>query len=61
MGFISHHEIEQRLIGNRMRTVVMREFGVRDRFRQDAEVGFYFLVYSFCFIVGLRVIGSGEG
>ena len=32
MGFISHHEIEQRLIGNRMRTVVMREFGVRDRF-----------------------------
>ena len=31
-GFISHHEIERRLVCDGMRTVVVGEFGVGDRF-----------------------------
>ena len=32
MGFISHHEIEGGLISDGMRAVILREFGVGDRF-----------------------------
>ena len=32
MGFISHHEVEWRLVGDGMRSVIMCEFGVRNRF-----------------------------
>ena len=32
-GFISHHEIERRLIGDGMGAVVVGEFGVGDQFR----------------------------
>ena len=69
MGFISHHEIEGGLISNRMRSVVVSEFSMGDRFgprcgviaTEDAEIGFYFLVHSFHFAVRLRVISGGEG
>ena len=68
-GFISHHEIERRLVGDGMRAVIMSEFHVGDRFgpgcgviaAEDAKVSFDFLVDSFCFTVGLWVIGGGEG
>ena len=69
MGFISHHEIEWRLVGDGMRAVVMSEFCVGDRFRpgcgiiaaEDMKVGLDFLVDSFRFAIGLRVIGGREG
>ena len=69
MGFISHHEIGQRLVGDGMRVVIVCEFSVGDRFRprcgiivaEDLEIGLDFLVYSFCFTISLRVVGSGEG
>ena len=69
MGFISHHEIERRLIGDGVRAVVVGEFCVGDRFgprcgiiaAKDTEVGFDFLINSFSFAIGLRVIGGGEG
>ena len=69
MGFISHHEVERGLIGDRMRAVIMREFSMGDRFgprcrtisAEDAKVGFYFLIYSFCFAVGLRMVSGREG
>ena len=69
MGFISHHEIEWRLIGDGVRVVIVCEFSMGDGFRpgcviiatEDSEVGFDFLVYSFGFTVGLRVVGSGKG
>ena len=68
-GFISHHEIEQGLIGDGMRAVIMCKFCVGDRFgprcgiiaTENTKVGFDFLVDSFCFAVRLRVIGGGEG
>ena len=68
-GFISHHEIEWRLVGDGMGVVIMSEFCVGDRFgpgcgiiaAKDAKVGFDFLVDSFRFAIGLRMIGGGEG
>ena len=68
-GFISHHEIERRLIRDGMRAVIMSEFCVGDRFgprcgiiaAEVAKVGFDFLVDSFSFAVRLGVISSGEG
>ena len=67
-GFISHHEIERRLVGDRMGAVVVGEFSVGDRFRprcgiiaaKDTKVGFNFLVDLFRLSVGLWVIGSGK-
>ena len=32
MGFISHHEVKWRLLGDRVRMVIMREFGLGNRF-----------------------------
>ena len=69
MGFISHHEIERRLIGDGVRAVVVGEFCVGDRFgprcgiiaAKDAKVGFDFLVDLFRFAVGLWVISGGNG
>ena len=68
-GFISHHEIERGLIGDGMRAVIVGEFCVGDRFgprcgiiaAKDAKVSFDFLIDSFGFAVGLRVISSGKG
>ena len=67
-GFISHHEIERELVGDRMGAMIVSEFCVGDRFGQrcgiiaaeDMKIGLDFLVDSFCLSVGLRVIGSGE-
>ena len=56
------------MVRDGMRAVIMSKFCVGDRFRsrcgiiaaEDMEVGFNFLVDSFCFAIGLRVIGGGE-
>ena len=69
MRFISHHEIERRLTGDGVRPVIVGEFGVGDRLRpgcgvvaaKDAKVGFNFLIDSFGFAVGLRMISGGKG
>ena len=69
MGFISHHEVEWRLIGDGMGVVIVSEFGVGDVIgpgsrvvsTEDPKVCFDFLVYLFSFSVGLGMIGSGEG
>ena len=68
-GFISHHKVEQRLVGDRVRAVIMSKFSVGDvvspRSRivptEDPKVSFDFLVYPFGFSIGLGVIGGGEG
>ena len=47
----------------------MHKFGMGDIFSpgsrvistEDSKVGFDFLINSFCFAIGLRVIGGGEG
>ena len=59
MGFISHHEIEQRLVGNRLRVVIVSKFCMGDVVSprsgviaaEDLEVCFDFLVYPFSFSV----------
>jgi len=69
MGFITHHEVKGRLTGDGVRVVVVGELGVRDLLRpgrgvgatEDAEIGFYFLVDSFSFSIGLGMVGGGEG
>ena len=69
MGFISHHEIEWRLIRDGVRVVVMGEFGMRDFVcpgtrvgsAEDPKVHFNLLVDTFSFSIRLRVIGGGEG
>ena len=68
-GFISHHEEEWRLVGYRVRAVIMSEFSEGNmlsprsgvRAAEDPEVGFYFLVDVFGLPISLRVVGSGEG
>ena len=68
-GFISHHEIERQLVGDGMGVVVVGEFSVGDRFgprcgviaAKDMKVGLDFLIDSFSFAVGLRVVGGGKG
>ena len=67
-GFISHHEIERRLVGDGMGAVVVGEFSVGNRLgprcgviaAKDTEVSFDFLIDLFRFAVGLWVIGGGE-
>ena len=67
-GFISDHEIERGLVCDGMRAVIVGEFSMGDRFgprcrvisTKDSEVGFDFLVDSFCLAVGLGVVGGGE-
>ena len=67
--FISHHEIEQGLVGDGMRAVIVSEFGVGDIIgpgsriisTEDSKVCFDFLVYPFGFPVRLGVVGGGKG
>ena len=69
MGFISHYEVEQRLVGDRMGAVIVSKFGMGDVIgprsgvvsTEDLKVHFNFLVYSFGLSIRLRVVGSGEG
>jgi len=69
MGFIAHNGIEGGLAGDGVRAVVVGEFGQGDLFgprrrvccTKDTKVGLNFLVDSFGFSVGLRVVGGGEG
>ena len=69
MGFISHHEIEQRLICDRVRVVVVGELhmgdfvgpGTRVGPTEDLKVCFNLLVDMFGFAVRLRMVGGGKG
>ena len=55
MGFIAHHEVKRRLVGDGMRAVIVSEFSVGDVIgpgsgvvsTEDSEVRFDFLVYPF--------------
>ena len=68
-GFVAHHEVKRRLVGDEMRVVIVSEFGVGDVISpgsgvvsaEDSKVCFDFLVYSFGFSVRLGVVGGGEG
>ena len=69
MRFISHHEIERRLVHDGVRAVVVGKLcmgdlinpGTRVGPAEDPKVRFDLLVDTFCFTVGLGVIGGGEG
>ena len=69
MGFVTHHEVERRLIGDRVRAMVVSEFSVGDVIgprsgvvpTEDPNVSFDFLVYTFSFPIRLGVVGGGEG
>ena len=69
MWFISHHEIEQRLVYDGMRVVIVDEFSVGDLVcpgtrvgpAEDPEVCLDLLVNTFCLTVRLEVVGGGEG
>ena len=68
-GFISHHEEKRGLVGNGVRVVIMSELskgdvlspGSRVGATEDPKVSFHFLVNTFSFSIGLRMISSGEG
>ena len=68
-GFISHHEEEWRLVGYRVRVVIVGEFskgnmlclGSRIGTTKDPKISLHFLIDMFSFSIGLRVISSGEG
>ena len=67
--FISHHEEEWRLVGYRVRAVIVGEFSEGDvlsprsrvRATEDPKICLYFLVHTFSLSVSLRMIGSGKG
>ena len=69
MEFIAHHEEEWRLVGDGVRVVIMGEFckgnvlcpGSRIGATENPKVSFHFLVNTFSFSIGLRVISGGEG
>ena len=68
-GFIAHHEVEWRLIGDGVRAVIVSEFGVGDVIgprsgvvsAEDPKVRFDFLVYSFGFSIRLGMVGGRKG
>ena len=67
LRFVAKHEVERGFSGGGVRAVVVDELGHRDMVSpcfgvgttEDAKVGFDFLVESFCFSVGLRVVCCG--
>ena len=68
-GLISHHEEEWRLVGYRVRAVIVGEFSKGDvlsprsrvRAAEDSKISLYFLVHTFGFSISLRVVGGGKG
>ena len=68
MRFITYHEVEQRLVDDRMRVVIVGEFNMRDFASpgtqiasiEDSKVYFNLLVDMFCFSVRLGMIGGRE-
>ena len=68
-GFVSHHEEEWRLVGYRVRAVIVGKFSKGDvlsprsgvRAAEDSKICLNLLIYSFGLSIRLRVIGSGEG
>ena len=67
-GFVIHYEVKWGLVGDRMRVVIVSEFGVGNVVgprsgivsTKDLKVHFNFLVHPFSFSVRLRVVGSRE-
>ena len=59
MGFVTHHEVKQGLIGDRVGVVIVSEFSMGDIISpgsgvaptEHLKVGFNFLVYLFSFSV----------
>ena len=66
MRFISHHEIERRLVCDGVGVVVVHEFGMGDFIgpgtrvgaTEDPKVCFNLLVDTFCLSIRLRVVGE---
>ena len=66
--FVSHHEIEWRLVSYGMRMVIVSEFcegnvlhpGGGIQSTENSEISFEFLIYSLGFPVGLRMISCGQ-
>ena len=69
MRFISHHEIEQGLVHDRVRAVIVGEFCVGDlvgsgswvRSAEDPQVSFNLLIDTFSFTIKLWVVDGGKG
>ena len=69
MGFIAHHEVKRRLVGDGVRAVIVGELCVRDVIgprsgvvsTEDPKVSFDFLAYSFGFSVRLGMVGGQKG
>ena len=69
MRFISHHEIEQGLVHDGVRVVIVGKFCMRDfvspgtrvGLTEDPKVCLNLLVDTFCLAIRLGVVGSGEG
>ena len=69
MRFISHHEIERRLVHDGVGAVIVGEFCMGDLIgpgtgvghTEDPKICFNLLVDTLGFAIGLRVIGCGEG
>ena len=67
LWFIAKHEVEWGFAGCGVRVVIVDKLGHRNmvspgfrvRSAEDVEVGLDFLVESFCFSVGLRVVCCG--
>ena len=64
MRFVSHHEIEQGLVCDGVRAVIVDEFSVGDFISlgtwvastEGLKVCFDFLVHAFCFSIRLGVV-----
>ena len=69
MRFISHHEIEQGLVCDRVRAVIVGKFCVGDligpgswiRSAEDPQVSFNLLIDTFSFTIKLWVVDGGKG
>ena len=69
MRFISHHEIEWRLVHDRVEVVIVCKFSMGDLVcpgtrvgpTEDPKVGFNLLVNMFCFTIRLGVVGGRKG
>ena len=67
--FVPHHEVEWRVLLDGVGSLVVGKFCGREKVfpvfgvvgAEDVEVNLYFLVYPFCFSIGLRVISGAHG
>ena len=67
--FVSHHEVQQRLVGDGVGAMIVCKFGMRDLvcpgtrvgFTEDLKVSLNLLVDTFSFSIRLWVVCSREG